>query len=315
MKSFGILTTLLTFLLGVTLLTLSFSHVIHKNFKDVPSMQAFFQNAKVYDNVSTIVRLEIQSFYPGIVKKNIFLSGLADKLVDTIVTPGTVANVAGPALRLSVKFAQAPTSIINNKVVIATAIYKQQAVQVLKDFGLPKFIVVNAQLIIDAVPAKLTLVNLEKHPNSILAVIIRIRTFLQYNTAALQIAWMVLVALIVILFLDTIHRIKDFFAAMVWSFGIAGALIMLIYLFRYWIMDMVLPNTQDMITIAQNTLVTDAVSYLLAEIRNIAIIYVGIAISSFVLWRYLNFVKLQVQINKVLRKLHIHVPTVTVKIK
>lgn len=80
-------------------------------------------------------------------------------------------------------------------------------------------------------------------------------------------------------------------------------------------MDMVLPNTQDVLTVAQNTLVVDAVSYILTEIRNIAIVYVGIAIISFIIWRYINFIKLQVQINKILRKFHIHVPTVTVKIK
>jgi hypothetical protein len=115
--------------------------------------------------------------------------------------------------------------------------------------------------------------------------------------------------------LDTIHRIKDFFAAVIWGFGISGVFIILIYLVRYWIMDMVLPNTQDVLTVAQNTLVVDAVSYILTEIRNIAIVYVGIAIISFIIWRYINFIKLQVQINKILRKFHIHVPTVTVKIK
>ena len=279
------------------------------------SMQTFLQNARVYDNVSTIVKLEIQSYYPGIIKNNVILSSLANKLVDTVVTPDLIANVAGPALRLSVRFAQAPTAIINNKVVIATAIYKQQAVQVLRDFGLPKFIVVNAQLIIDNVPARITLVDLQKHPNSIFGMIIKIRTFLQYNTAALQISWMVLIALVIIIFLDTIHRIKDFFAALWWAFGISGILIVGLYFIRYWIMGMFLPTTEDALVMAQNTLVTDAVSYILREVRNIGVIYIAVAAMSFLLWRFFNFVKLQITINKMLHKLHIHVPTVTVKIR
>ncbi|MBP9719409.1 MAG: hypothetical protein KBD46_02985 [Candidatus Levybacteria bacterium] len=278
-------------------------------------MLAFFQNARVYENVSTIVHLEIQSYYPPLIKKNILLSGLADKLVDTIVTPDTVANVAAPALRLSVKFAQAPTSIINNKVVISTALYKQQVVQALTNFGLPKFVVVNAKLVIDAVPAQLTLVNLEKRPNSILGIIIKIRTFLQYNQAALQISWMVLVALIIIIFLDTIHRFRDFFKAIWISFAVSGLLVITLYFARNLIMSIFLPSSSDPLMVAQNALVTDAVSYLLREIRNIGVIYVVFAVISFVIWRFVNFVKLQIKINKVLRRLNIHIPTVTVKVK
>lgn len=315
MKSFGVLTMFLTVLLALTLFVLSFSSVIHKNFKNVPNMLTFLQNARVYDNVSSIVRLEIQSYYPGIIKRNILLSGMADKLVDTVVTPNTVASVAAPALRLSVKFAQAPTAIVDKKVVVATASYKQQVVQALNNFGLPQFVVVNAKLVIDAVPAQLTLVNLEKRPNSILGMIIRIRTFLQYNQAAYQISWMVLIALVLILFLDTIHRIRDFFAALLWAFGSIGVLLVIVYMIRYWVMGLFLPATDDAITIAQTTLVTDAVSYLLREVRNIGVIYVAIAVVSFGIWRLVSFEKLQPKINRVLKKLHIHVPTVTVKIK
>lgn len=278
-------------------------------------MLAFFQNARVYDNVSTIVRLQIQSYYPPLIQKNILLRGFANKLVDFVVTPDIVANAAGPALRLSVKFAQAPTSIINNKVVIATAMYKKQAVNVLTDFGLPKFVVVNAKLVIDAVPAQLTLVNLEKRPNSILGIIIKIRTFLEYNKMANDISWITLIGVLLILFLHTVDKIKHFFLAIWGSFGVIGACIIFFYITRLWIMGMFLPTTQDAITIAQNSLVTDAVSYILREVRNIGIFYIGIAAISFLCWKFLDFEKLQVRINKLLHKLHIHIPTVTIKVK
>lgn len=278
-------------------------------------MLAFFQNAKIYDNASTLIRLEVQNSYPPIIKKNLLLSGFANKLVDLVVTPELVANVAAPALRLSVGFAKAPTSIIDNKVVIATAKYKQQAVQVLTDFGLPKFVVVNAKLIIDAVPVHLTLVNLEKRPNSILGLIIKARTFLAYNHMVRDISVMLIIATLVILLLHTIDKIKNFFVALSWSFGSIGLLIVGVYVIRMWLMGMFLPTTQDAVTIAQNALVIDAVSYLLQEVRNIGLIFLGTGVISMVCWKFLNFDKLQIKINRLLHKLHIHVPTVTIKVK
>jgi len=315
MKSFGYFSLFLTVILSCSLLIFSISHVVHKNFKDTNSMLVFFQNAKIYDNVSTIVRLEIQGVYPPIISRNILLSGLANKVVEAFVTPNTIATVAGPALRLSVKFAQSPTSIIDDKVVIATAIYKQQAVQVLNDFGLPKFVVLNAKLIIDAVPAQFTLVNLEKRPNSILGLIIKARTVLTYNHVIRDVSFLMILGILLILFLHTIDKIKNFFCALMWSFGSIGLMILFVYFLRMWLIGLFLPMTQDVLTITQNILVTDALSYLLAQVRNIGIIYVCIGFISVLSWRFLNFEKLQIKINTLLHKFHIHIPSVSIKVK
>ncbi|HVZ66748.1 MAG TPA: hypothetical protein VG917_00630 [Patescibacteria group bacterium] len=315
MNKFGILNIVIIFLVSIASLCIGFFSVVNKNFKDVPSMLGFLENANVYNNVSDIVRLEIESRYPKTINNSIILSGLANKLLDFVVTPQTVEKVAKPALNLSVKFAQAPTSIIDNNVVIATAKYKNQARETLSGFGLPKILLVNAGFLIDSIPAHLTIVNLEKHPNSILGIIIKLRTALKYSHKIVTISWIVMILALIFAIGNNIHRIKDLLKTLWIGFGISGGLIILLFLARGTLFAFALPNSSDPITLAQNRLVIDAVGYLLSQVKQIGVIYMVIAIISFVLYAFVKLDKVQSHINKVLRKLHIHVPQVTVEVK
>jgi len=278
-------------------------------------MLAFLRNANVYTNVSVIAKLKVQDSYPKIIANNFVLSGLADKLLDAVITPGLVERAAKPALILSVQFAQAPTDIVDNKVVVATAPYKQQVMQTVADFGLPKFLVVNAGLVIDAIPSQLTLVNLQKHPNSIMGIIIKARTLLHYNKTALHIAWIVEVAAMLILIIHNLHRIRILVLAIGVAKGIAGGLVVVLFYLKLWIMDMMLSGSSNALVLAQNKLVIDAASYVLLQMRNIAVVDLIIAAIFLLLWWFVHFDKLQSKVDKKLKKWHLHVPTVTVKVK
>lgn len=312
-RRFGIFNTILLVILSLTLISLTFFSVIHKNFKDVPSMLNFLSNANVYSNVSTIIRIEIKNFIPKPLRNNILLSGLANNVIDGIVTPGLVAQAAKPALELSVGFAKAPTSIINNKVVVATAKYKKQAMSVLEGFGLPKFVIVNAQLLIDAVPQQLVLVDLNKRPNNVLGLIIKVRTLLQNNKTAMTVSWFIFVATLVTICMYNLHQVRYIFAVVFWAVGSAGVFIVVFYLLLPWIMSMVMSGSTDALTIAQNTLISDAVLYLVMQMRNTAFLYIAIAILSFLCWKFISFEKIQAKIDRLMHKFHI--PRVSVKIK
>lgn len=315
MNKFGVLNIVIIFFITLATLCIGFFSIVNKNFKNVPSMLGFLENANVYNNVSNIVRLQIESRYPKAINNSIVLSGLADKLLDFIVTPQNVEKIAKPALNLSVKFAQAPTSIIDNNVVIATAKYKNQARDTISGFGLPKILMVNVNFLIDSIPAHLTIVNLDKHPNSILGIIIKLRTALKYSHKIEIISWIVLVITLLFTLGNNIHRIKDLLKTLWIGFGISGVLIIILFLARGTLFGFLLPNSSDPITLAQNKLVIDAVSYLLAQVKQIGVIFFGVAIISFVFYAFVKLDKVQSHINKVLRKLHIHVPQVTVEVK
>ena len=312
-KKFGIFNWVLTIIFALTLISLTFFSVINKKFKDVPSMLNFLNNAKVYNNLTTIIRIEVKNFIPAPLRNNILLGGLANNVIDGIITPGLVAQAAKPALELSVGFAKSPTSIIDDKVVVATAKYKQQAMSVLEGFGLPKFVIVNAQLLIDSVPKQLVLVDLKKHPNSVLGIIIKLRTLLEYNRTAMHVSWFIFTAALVTILLYNLHQVRHIFAVLFWALGIAGICIVLVNVFAPGMMTMLMPSAADALSMAQNALVSDAVSYLFTQMRSTAFLYISIAVARLLVWKFISFQKTQIKVDSMMRRLHI--PRVSVKIK
>ena len=313
MKAIGSFNFILIIITFLVLIFLSFFSVINRNFKTSDSMLAFLKEANVYSNISSIIKLDIQGSYPAVIKNNIVVNGLADKLLEAVVTPSLVERFAAPAVKLSVKFANSPTSIIDKKVVVATAKYKKQALQAIADFGLPKFVVVNAGLLVDSVPPYLTIVNNEKHPNNIFALIIKMRTILAYNKTALQVSWVAIIALILILVVHNLTSIKRLLLVLGITFGIAGSLIIILNLMLPTIMSMLIPSSLDPAITAQNKLITDAVATLVGQILRCSFIYVILAVISCLIWKFVNLARFQTRVDKTFR--HIHVPAITVKIK
>lgn len=277
-------------------------------------MLSFLSKANVYQNVSAIVQLEIQSRYPAVVKDNIILLGVANKIVDVIVTPQLVEKVAQPALTLSVKFAQSPTEILNNKVVVETAQYKSQVKSTISELGLPELITVNVNYIIDSLPSQMTLVDLDNHPNSVFGIIIKARTLLQYNKAALSISWVVIILTAIAVIGTNLHNVRRIFEVAWVAFGIGAVVLLGIFFVLPSLLSLALANDSgSLLIVAQNKLVTDAVSYLLSQLKNIAVVYAVIGVVSFLLWRFLPFEKVQKHVNKTLHV--IHAPQVSVKVK
>lgn len=312
MKQFGIFNTILVVCLFLVLLVFPFFKIINANFKDAPSMLNFLSKANVYNNASQILKLEVQDYYPKSIKNNFVLYGLANKLVDYVVTPNLVEKVAQPAVKLSVAFAKSPTSIVSNKVVVATAPYKSQALSTVNELGLPKILVRVATLAVSSVPQRLTLVNLEKHPNSPLAMIIRARTILQHNETFLVLTSFAMLFLWIVLIVYNMRHIKKLFEAIWIALGSAFVIVLILSFLIPLVVSWNLPGDVGNLGLAQNALVIDVVNYFIMELRNIIWWYAGFAIISFAIWKFIKFEKIQVKIDKFLKK--IHVPTVEVKV-
>lgn len=313
LSTFGIFNIILVIVLCLTLLSYTFFKVINQNFQDVPSMLSFLSKAHVYNNVSQLVKLEIQNNYPKPIRNNFLLYGLANQLVNAVVTPSLIAQVTKPALQLSVAFAKSPTSIVNNKVVVATAPYKQQAAGTLQKFGLPKFLVVNAQLLLDSVPKQLVLVDLQKRPNSVLGLIIKARTLLQNNQMALGISWSVLLGVVAVIVVYNLRHLNNMLKALFIGFGAVGIIVVTLYFLMPWILSTALSNTSTEILVVQNQLISDIVTYLVLQMRNISLYYIAFGVVTFMVWRFVPLEHVQAKLDKILHKLHF--PKVSVKIK
>lgn len=312
MKSFGWLNAIFVVILIIAMSAAAFLSTIHTNFKDVDSSLNFLKQANVYTNVSEIVQLQVENYYPPLFKRNVILNSIADKAVNAIVTPTLVERLATPALKLSVKFAQAPTSIVDEKLVIATAKYKAQVKEAIANLGLPGLLNTNINYIIDAAPANVTLVDVAKHPNSPLVWIIKIRTLLRYNAIAMNISWVILFLSLIVLVIHNLSNVKRLFLALWIAFGLTGlALIIKSYAIAP-VINLFLPQ-ESAITIAQNNLILDAISYLLSGVRNYGIIFLVLGIILFIAWKFLDFSHFQKTLDKKFKK--VHIPEVEVKIK
>lgn len=300
------------FALAVSLFSLSIFTTINKNLKDVPSTMNFMENAGVYNNLSTIAKLQIQSYYPEQIQNNILVLGLANKLVETVVTPGLVEKAALPAVKASFAFAKAPTDIVNDKVVVETGLYKQQALDAIAGLGLPNLLVINANLLINSIPPQINLVDLQKRPNNALGMVVKVKELFAQNRQNLQTAWIVMWVSLILLIVNGMRHLKHLIKTLWMGIGIVSIMLILIYYLRPYILSVWLPSSVDAIGDAQNQLISDAVAYFLWQVRSIAFYYLGISVICFFLWKFVNWDKTQNNTDRFLRK--IHIPTISVKV-
>lgn len=313
MKNLGPTNIVLIVILFLSLVCLSVFSTINRNFKDAVSANSFMAKTGVYTDMSNLVRLKIQEKYPAQIQNNILLRGLANKLVDVVVTPEIVAKAAKPAIDASYAFAQGPTELVNDSVVLMTDPYKQQAKAMIGDLDLPRILVVNGDLLIDSIPAEFTIVNLEKHPNSVFGLILKARGLFEKNKIALDLSWLVIIMSLIFLLIHGIRHLRNLVTSLTISFGSAGLFVVIVSLLMPWIMRVSLPTAVTEIAAAENNIVSKIVLTLFGEFRDVSYFFLGIAVVSALLWKFVQWEKLQVKVNKMLKK--IHIPTIHVEVK
>jgi hypothetical protein len=214
MKKLGPTNIVLIVILFFSLISLSVFSPINRNFKDASSANLFLSKTGVYTDLSELIQLKIQEKYPSLIQNNILLRGLANKLVDIVVTPDLVSSAAKPAIAASYAFAQGPTELLNDEVVIMTDSYKEQAKSLLGDLDLPKLLVVNGDLLIDSIPNQFAIVNLEKHPGSVFGFVLQARGLFEKNKIARDLSWLVVIMSLLFLVIHGIRHLRNFITSL-----------------------------------------------------------------------------------------------------
>jgi hypothetical protein len=287
MKTFGAANIFLTLLVGILLIVLSILTPVVNNFADVGATSNFFTKANVYVNLSTLAKEEIKKHYPEDFAKRTLQVALADKVLETVVTPELTKNLVESGLKVSVKVAQTPTSIIDDKVVINTDQYKQQVVELLDGMDLGKELNLVANRVVDSVPKELVLVDTKERPNSILAWIIKLRTILDYSRTITTIAWIALGVSLIVILLNNLKRIKTIFLVIALGFGGAAVAVILLTLLVQ--------------AFTQPGLVGDVLNYVMSQINKFGIGFAIVTVVSLLIWKFVNFNNFQKKVNK---KLH-----------
>ena len=192
---------LLIFVLALALLSIGYLSVVQNTFASAGSLQTFLRDAKAFNYTADIVQAEISDRLPQKIKDNVIEQALIAKFMDFVITPENVERLADPGIKILYKTANTPTSIINNKVVIDTTTYKAQASSYIASLKLPDAITQPGQDLVGSVPTQLTLVDITKHPNSPLALLIRMRNGLRTVHTILIVSWWVTVISLLVLVL------------------------------------------------------------------------------------------------------------------
>lgn len=250
----------LLILLTVLLVLCTYATVLRDNFLTGAKAFVFLKEAKVFVTTAEIVKSEINAKLPDSIKNNYIKQAIVSKLLDIIITPENVAKVAEPGINAAYKLAKAPTDIENNKVVLDTTQYKQQASEYIPGLQLPKVITDAANDLVNAVPNDLTIVDLEKRPNSILATFIRIRDLMRTINDVTNVLWVLTIINLIALVLVNIKSIGRLLHSFGWSFGVAGSIVVVgSYIFPPIATAVVPQSTDPIIGNAMNTMVSNII--------------------------------------------------------
>jgi hypothetical protein len=279
------LNKVLTGLFIILLSFFTFSFITYKNISTVPAMEGFLKNSNSYVTLSQIIQTQIKNNYPPQITINPLRIAIANYLVNAIVQPDSVETLTSYALPAAQKIAQQPTSILNDQVVIDTTGYKQQLASDLSGTNLPPIVISTAQNVVQGIPDSLALVDLNQHPNSIMAKIISFRTFLENLSRTLtQTAVLLGLTFLGLIFINR-HYLSRLLWALVWGFAGTALLILIIGFIAPYLLN---PFTQsaDQLDILYNNLAIGMINYLASLANKWAILYGLLALGSYLLLRY-----------------------------
>lgn len=251
----------LLILLSILLVLCTYGTVLRDNFLTAAKAFVFLKEAKVFITTAEIVKAEISAKLPDSIKNNYIKQAIVAKLLDIIITPENVAKIAEPGINAAYKLAKAPTDIEKNKVVLDTSQYKKQASEYIPSLQFPKVITETANDLVNAVPNDLTIVDLQKRPNSILATFIRIRDMMRTINDAVNTLWILTILNIIVVVLVNLKRIGQMLYGFGWSFGVAGSIIVVgSYIFPPITSSIIPQSTDPVVGNSMSTLTNNVVS-------------------------------------------------------
>ncbi len=296
---------LLILVVTLALLVCAYLGQINNIFKSPENLNAFLQSAKTYSYTADIVKAEISDRLPQKIKDNFIQNALISKFMDFVITPDNVSKVAEPGLKVVYKVSQQPTEIVNNKVVVDTANYKSQASSYISGLKLSDVLNQSINELINSVPNQLTIVDLDKRPNSALAALIHARDYLKASHTAMVVSWWILALGLVLLLLINLRNFKRMFKSLSWGFGLAGGIIVI----GSWVFPSLFsafgPKSSDeVIGESLNGLINSIFYTYHSQLRNFGVVCLIIAVIAGLTYMFVPLQKFQDQVNAQLDKLH-----------
>ena len=213
----------------IVLLLLVHMVILRGYLTNATKLQALFVEAKTYTYTAEIIKTEIESRLPEKIQNNIVEKAIVTKVMDYFITPKLVQNLSKKPVERVVKSLnkKGNTEIVNDKVVIDTAKYKDLINAKLDGWGLSKDLNTLAKDTVASIPAQISVVDLEKNPNSGIGYIIKARTYI-HQLSNLIVAMAILLAVFVVgvVYVNRKNLLMALRASG-WVLGVSGGLMVL----------------------------------------------------------------------------------------
>lgn len=278
------------------LFVLSYTLIVKSIFSSTDSLNNHLKEAGLYTDVSDMVKARISENLNEKFQDKIVERAIAEKVLDAIVTPTFVEKQSQRILPIAAKVVSKPLDIQDNKVVVDAQKYKQKINSELQNNKdkIPDIIEPAVTTLVGAVPDQLTLVDMQKRPNSILAFLTKAKILYEnisvWNNIAL---WVGVITALVLIILNR-EQLRALFKYLTIAYLVSGAIVLIgSYLFPYLLLLM---NTGENIYL--NKMVSDASYYFFAQTRVPSIIYLILGGIFFFLFKWSYVAALQVQVDK-----------------
>lgn len=289
---------LVALVITISLIIVCYGGALLSNFGTAAKLQNFLHESKSFSYTADIIKAEISDRLPQKIKNNVIELTLINKFMDYIITAENIEKLAQPGLRLTYKAADTPTSIQDNKVVIATATYKDQAISYINGLGLADALKEPANSLISSVPQELTLIDNSKHPNNPLMVLIRVRDSLRLVHNVVDVLWWVIPIGFVIVLLLNLRNLRRLSKTLAWIFGTPAVFVLLgSWLFPALVGVFGARNTDPVIGDQVNGLINSAASYLFATTRNFGLVCLVLSAIFTLIYIFLPLQKVQHQLD------------------
>ena len=277
-----VLLTLLSVLLVIT----SFVVILRDNFISSTKAYLFLKESQVFENVAELAKDTVRNNLPEKVKNNFIEKALIEKIMEIVITPQNIAKIAEPGIKGLYNVSSKAADLAEKNISFDTRPIKTQAQQYIPSLGLPKAFVDASDEFVKSVPDEITILDVQKNPNSPLAIFVKLRNAYRALNTIANILWFLLIINILAIVAVNIKNITRMLKSFAWAFGSAGIASLIISYLSPQLTNLFLGSGQNSTDQAIYNLVNGLVTHYFKLMNSYGLLYVligGVATAGYLI--------------------------------
>ena len=287
-------------ILTIALILSSILTVFRNNFATGAKAYLFLKESAAIENITELTKIELRSNLPESIKSNFLKTALVNKVIDIVVTPENVSKIAEPGLVNLYKLSNKAADLATKKIEFDTTTFKSEAEQYLPKLGLSESLTTTTLDFIKSVPNNVIIVNVEKQPNSPIAIFLKIRNAYKGIDTATNTLWIIALLSLIGVILINRKSLSRILSSIYWSLGIAGVFVLIATYIVPPIANSFLPTTGNASeSAAIGNLVDGIINNYFGLVRGFAYLYIIVAALALLVHFLINSDKVKETYNSV----------------